>query len=482
MNTSGDGSGAHWTAARSSLARLESATAKPWSSWAGGTGALLAGAFLLCLAALLVSVNVSQLRLSFGWERHTGDVLLQIEREHEALLQAESAARAYVLGGGARALATYRQADSDAARRIVALDHLTADNPAQVARLEVLGPLVAKRLAHLARAPLTAPVLTSDPNAARDLAAKVQENEALMDSIRDQLDTMRKTELMLLAARQAEADRRATRSIVLAVITALIALSLAASGIHLLLRERGAHHIREMRTELMHNQRLALMGQTASMLAHELNQPLTAASNYLAALRRLASSNTARERVDETAQKALAQIQRAGGIVKRLRGFIDKRDSERSLESPATLIADAVMLLGTLDESIKLETIVPPSVPAVLIDRIQLQQVLVNLLRNAIEAMRGSTRRELTLRVIERPDDTVEISLQDTGPGLPKDVATRLFQPFVTSKTEGMGVGLSICHSIVTDHGGTIWAEPAPGGGTIFRFTLPTAEEVREAA
>jgi C4-dicarboxylate-specific signal transduction histidine kinase len=250
-----------------------------------------------------------------------------------------------------------------------------------------------------------------------------------------------------------------------------------------LLRERSEHRVREMRTELMHSQRLTLMGQTASMLAHELNQPLAAATNYLAALRRLAagSGSDAAARMEEVAQKAVAQMQRAGGIVKRLRGFIDKRDTERSRESPATLVNDAVMLLGTLDDSMTLQTLVEPTVPDILVDRIQLQQVLVNLLRNAIEAMRDSARRVLTLRVLSISPHMVEISLQDTGPGLAKEVAQRLFQPFVTSKKEGMGVGLSICHSIVTDHGGTIWAEPAPGGGTLFRFTLPTADETEAA-
>jgi two-component system, LuxR family, sensor kinase FixL len=475
-------SGSYWSAARSSLASLGTATARPWSGWAGGTGALLAGAVFLCLAALLVSVNVTQLRMSFGWERHADDVLLQVERERESLLQAESAARGYVLGGGGAALATYRAADADAARSIVMLGRLTADNPVQVARMKLLRPMVDTRLKRLAQAPATAPLQTGDPAAEKARGAKVQENERLMASIRGQLDAFRNTELALLAQRQAEADRRATRSIALAIVTALIATALGIAGVHLLMRERSAHHVREMRTELMHNQRLALMGQTASMLAHELNQPLAAATNYLSALRRLAAGGATLERVDETAQKAQAQIQRAGGIVKRLRSFIDKRDSERSLESPATLIEDAVMLLGTLDESIKLETIVAPAVPPVLIDRVQLQQVLVNLLRNALEAMRGSVRRELELRVRATDLDMVEISLRDTGPGLPKEVAARLFQPFVTSKKDGMGVGLSICQSIVTDHGGTIWAESAPGGGTLFHFTLPTASNEREAA
>ena len=478
MNTSGDGSATHWSAARDSLARLELATAKPWRSWASGTGALLGGVILLCLAALLITVNISQLRLSFDWERHTDTVLLQLEREREALLQAESSARAYVLGGGPQALAIYRAAHGEARRRIIALGQLTADNPTQVARLKLLRPLVAERLARLAQAPSTPPIQTGDLT----LAPKVRESEALMGSIGRQLDAFRGTEIALLAQRQADADRRATSSMVLAIFTALIGVALGAAGVYLLLRERNAHHIREMYTELMHGQRLALMGQTASMLAHELNQPLAAAGNYLAALRRLASNAGAGERVDEMAHKALQQIQRAGGIVKRLRTFIEKRDSERALESPATLVADAVMLLGTLDESIRLETVVPSTLPTVLIDRIQMQQVLVNLLRNALEAMQGSARRELTLRAVADLNGMIEISLQDTGPGLPKEVTARLFQPFVTTKKEGMGVGLSICHGIVTAHGGTIWAEPVPSGGTIFRFTLPVAEEVREAA
>ncbi|MEJ0026195.1 MAG: ATP-binding protein [Rhizomicrobium sp.] len=481
-NTS-SGSAGHWSAARKSLDRLGAATARPWSSWAAGTAILIAGVVLVCLAALFVSVNITQLRKSFGWVGHTEEVLLQVEHVREALLQAEASGRAYVLGGGPAALATMQDARGEAASRMQALARLVADNPAQVDRLAVLHPLVATRLDRLARAPVTRPIQTRDPAEAARIAGRVRENEQLMATIRGRFDAMRNAELALLAARQKEADRRATGSIFFAILAGVFALGCGIWGFHLLLRARGEHRIREMRTELMHTQRLALMGQTASMLAHELNQPLAAASNYLAALRRLAMNSAApmAPRMEDAAQKAHLQIQRAGGIVKRLRSFIDKRDTERSVESPAILIDDAVMLLGTLEEGVELKTLVEPSVPPVLIDRIQLQQVLVNLMRNAIEAMRGSPRRELVLRVLGKPDRMVEISLQDTGPGLPKEIAQRLFQPFVTSKKEGMGVGLSICHGIVTDHGGAIWAEPAPGGGTLFRFTLPTVEE-REAA
>jgi len=481
-NTS-SASAAHWDAARQSLTRLGLATARPWSSWAAGTGMLIICVILVCLAALFISVNITQLRRSFGWVDHTENVLLEVERVREALLQAEASGRAYVLGGGPMALATMQRARDEATKTMKALDGLVADNPQQAARMARLHPLVAQRLDRLGRAPTTKPIQMRNPAEAARLGSRVRDNEQLMATIGDRFDAMRSAELALLAARQKDADRRTRASVVFAVLAGLIALGCGIGGFQLLLRERGTQRMRQMRTELMHTQRLALMGQTASMLAHELNQPLAAASNYLAALRRLAAGSAAPQapRIEDAAQKAHQQIQRAGGIVKRLRGFIDKRDAERSLESPAILIDDAVMLLGTLDGDIKLETLVDPTVPHILVDRIQLQQVLVNLMRNAIEAMRNSPRRELVLRVLEKPGHMVEISLQDTGPGLPKIVADRLFQPFVTSKKEGMGVGLSICHGIVTDHGGSIWAEPAPGGGTLFRFTLPTVDE-KEAA
>jgi len=112
-----------------------------------------------------------------------------------------------------------------------------------------------------------------------------------------------------------------------------------------------------------------------------------------------------------------------------------------------------------------------------MVDRIQLQQVLVNLMRNAIEAMQGCPRRELTLSASSPHRGSVEISLADTGPGLAPEVIERLFQPFVSTKESGMGVGLSICRSIIEQHDGRIWAEPGPGGGTVFHFTLPAVRE-----
>jgi two-component system sensor kinase FixL len=141
------------------------------------------------------------------------------------------------------------------------------------------------------------------------------------------------------------------------------------------------------------------------------------------------------------------------------------------------MVADAVSLLGTLSDKLHLKTHIAPDVPDMRIDRIQIQQVLVNLMRNAIEAMQACPQQELFLEAARGAGDTVLFRLHDTGPGLTADMAARLFQPFTSTKKNGMGVGLSICQRIVTDHDGRIWVEPGAAGGTIFCFTIPAAED-----
>lgn len=182
------------------------------------------------------------------------------------------------------------------------------------------------------------------------------------------------------------------------------------------------------------------------------------------------------EQTKEIVPKIEAQIRRAGEIVQRLRNFLAIRGGERVSELPKTLIADAVDLLGTLDPTIKLETHVELGLPAVLVDRVQVQQVLVNLMRNALEAMKDKPQRRLVLKAAAMPGRKVRISIEDNGAGLSDKVARNLFKPLVSSKRGGMGVGLSICHAIVTTHGGRIWADSSPKG-TAFHFTLPAALE-----
>jgi two-component system, LuxR family, sensor kinase FixL len=244
-------------------------------------------------------------------------------------------------------------------------------------------------------------------------------------------------------------------------------------------RQLTERRLQELQSEIMHISRLSEMGQMASALAHELNQPLTAAANYLQAARRLFAreDEASFERATTAIESAGAQVNRAGQIIRRLREFVKKTDTTQQEENVLKLVeeASALALIGAKEHGVKVRFRAAPEVENAVIDKIQIQQVLVNLLRNAVEAMDGSKRRELTVEFALADEAHVCISVIDTGPGIAPEVAERLFQPFVTTKTQGMGVGLSICRSIIEAHGGRLWTEPNPDGGTVFRFTIPAA-------
>jgi two-component system sensor kinase FixL len=234
--------------------------------------------------------------------------------------------------------------------------------------------------------------------------------------------------------------------------------------------------LQEMHAELLHVSRLSAMGQVAAMLAHELNQPLTAISNYMEAARALIDrgGDLSLSRIGNAIDRAGEQAVRAGQIIQRLRGFLSHGSSERQIESVSPLVKEAVELahldMRQRGVSIRLEYV--PTDVSILADKIQIQQVLLNLLRNAAEAVANQECREIAL-LTEVNGSTLQISVVDNGPGLPDEVRDKLFQPFVSTKKTGMGVGLSICHTIITAHDGHLWSEPNPEGGTIFRFTLP---------
>jgi two-component system, LuxR family, sensor kinase FixL len=242
-------------------------------------------------------------------------------------------------------------------------------------------------------------------------------------------------------------------------------------------RQETQHRLQELQAELTHVSRLTEMGQMASALAHEINQPLTAATNYLEVARRLLVRNEADAtgRVAGIVENAAAQVVRATQIIRRLRDFVRKGESERRVEPVGKMIeeAAALALIGVRDSGIMVKLQIAPHLADVSVDKIQVQQVVVNLVRNAVEAMLQCERRELTVSAAPGGDSAIEIAVADTGPGIAPEIVERLFQPFVTTKPQGMGVGLSICRSIVETHGGELRAEPNPGGGTIFRFSLP---------
>ena len=241
-------------------------------------------------------------------------------------------------------------------------------------------------------------------------------------------------------------------------------------------RQKTESRLQELQSELVHISRLTAMGEMASTLAHELNQPLSAISNYLKGSRRLLEANSderslmLRDALDKAAEQAL----RAGQIIRRLRDFVARGENERRVENIPKLVeeASALALVGAKDQAIRVRFRFDPSVELAVADKIQIQQVLLNLMRNAVEAMQDGTRRELLLASAPAENDMVRVTVADTGSGIAPDVLSQLFQPFVTTKQQGMGVGLSICRTIVESHGGQIWAEPNPGGGTIFNFTL----------
>jgi two-component system sensor kinase FixL len=223
----------------------------------------------------------------------------------------------------------------------------------------------------------------------------------------------------------------------------------------------------------------------ASTLAHELNQPMSAISNYLKGSRRLLESDpggnvdTIRAALDNAAQQAL----RAGQIIRRLREFVARRDGERSVEDLSRLVQEtsALALIGVKEHGIAVRTDYAARRHQVLVDKVQIQQVLFNLMRNAMEAMEGCPRKDLAVSTADA-EGMLAVRVADTGSGIAPEMMDQLFQPFATSKPNGMGIGLSISRNIIEAHGGRLWAEPNPGGGAVFCFTLPALTEQDLAA
>jgi two-component system, LuxR family, sensor kinase FixL len=244
-------------------------------------------------------------------------------------------------------------------------------------------------------------------------------------------------------------------------------------------RQEAERRIQDLQAELLHASRLSVMGQMASTMAHELNQPLTAVTNYLEAGRQLLSSGAGTpERVGEMMEKAVGQAQRAGEVIRRLRGFVSKGETERRIQSLNQLVEEALALalVGARQRGVRTSLALDHTLAPILVDHVQIQQVVLNLVLNAVEAMEESERRELAIgtRVILEKG-MAEIIVADSGPGIAPELADRLFRPFVTTKPTGMGLGLSICREIVEAHQGRLTMAPAPTGGAVFRVTLPIA-------
>ena len=242
-------------------------------------------------------------------------------------------------------------------------------------------------------------------------------------------------------------------------------------------QQRAELRMQEMQSELVHFSRLSAVGTMASALAHELNQPLTAVANYLEASRDLLDSPApeTREILREALSEAATQAVRAGEIVRKLRSYVSRGEVDARPVHLDQVVADAIALSRTSRERADIPVTVQQaeSISRVMADPIQIQQVIINLIRNAMDAMSDLEDAHIAIRAM--PDDDpgfVSIEVCDNGPGLSPEMKETIFKPFATTKAHGMGLGLSICQTIVEAHGGTIRAVSSPQGGTCFRFTL----------
>ena len=249
-------------------------------------------------------------------------------------------------------------------------------------------------------------------------------------------------------------------------------------------RRRAEKQARLHQAELAHVARLSTMGEMASGLAHELNQPLCAIATYSkVSLRIVRAGGKSSEKLIHALEQTAAEAKRAGEIIRRIRDFVPKESPQKTYVDLNALVREAVGFIEAeaREKGITLQWELAEHLPCIWADRIQIEQVLLNLLRNGIEAMShaGTEGHSLTLRTYEYGAETVHVTVKDTGPGLDTEQISRIFDPFYTSKADGIGMGLSISFSIIDAHGGRLWAEPAPGPaqGATFHFTLPVTAE-----
>lgn len=235
----------------------------------------------------------------------------------------------------------------------------------------------------------------------------------------------------------------------------------------------------EAQIRKLHADRVNAIGCMATALAHELNQPLTAAASYLQAAQRLMRMPEDKRPapVENAVDRAAEQALRAGKIISHIREFVSHREPDKTLWNLHDLIHDACMLTNqsARQARVELKCDLSPMEVRVLADRIQIEQVMVNLIRNALEAVQHAERREVTIAA-SRAGDHVEVEVIDTGAGFPEEIKAELFEPFVTSKAQGLGVGLSVSRAIIEAHDGRISARPNPLGGSVVSFTLPVVE------
>lgn len=243
----------------------------------------------------------------------------------------------------------------------------------------------------------------------------------------------------------------------------------------------GEAALHELQATLMQAARTSAIEAMSVALAHELNQPLTAIANYIETVRDLIGApDSDPAELRKALGDAALQSLRAGQIVRQLRGFVAKAEIDRSICSLEKLVGETVALarIGIAGPPVAVDILIDPAADLVIVDRVQTQQVLFNLIRNAIEALEGAPDGRIEIAAIPLSNVRAEVIVADNGKGLTPDAEAGLFEPFRTDKPNGLGLGLAVCRTIIEAQGGQIWTEPSRLGGGAFHFTLARAHEI----
>lgn len=451
--------------------------ARSFAPWLLGISVVLILAIVAALAA-----NFVRLRESAASVQHTNEVLAAISRVQVAALEAESNERGFLITGIASYASTFAATRNRIVSEIDGLQTLVADSAEQTANVERLRETALKRITQLQA------VVDLGPGRMQQALDILEQSriEPLTEQITATLEGMSGIERRLLSDRQSTLDRQSVLTAVIAGGLGLLALISASIAAFLLEHQRALtrqqqadQRLQQLQAELLHVARLGAMGGMSTALAHELNQPLAAMTNYLQGSRRIlqAHPDPQARKVATALDKAAQQALRAGAVIQRLRDFVSRGETARTAVSLQSIIDDALALasVDARDRPVNVRIDLDLAVDVVLVDQVQIQQVLLNLIRNAFEAMREQPVRRLSITSAAADDDMVELTISDSGPGIDPAVLARLFQPFSTTKTNGMGVGLSISQTIIQAHGSSIVVTSTPQDGTTFRFGLPLA-------
>lgn len=259
-------------------------------------------------------------------------------------------------------------------------------------------------------------------------------------------------------------------------------IGILAIGMDISERRNAEIRIRDLQNEMLSASRMSMIGELGTALAHELNQPLTALSNYVHACRRILDkgrSDKIQEELTRSMDKVITEADRAASIIKNLRDHFEEGSIIRTREDINQIILDVCELIRTQAEEARVTVTCDLGhyIPLVYIGRTQIQQVLFNLLNNSLQALQRSVRKEIVIKTIRTPGGFVEVQVRDSGPGIQSGLVLEGFKSVFSEKKHGMGVGLSICRSIIDAHGGRLWQTVSPGGGATFHFTVPVVED-----